>query len=749
MPIYPTINKIDSQILEVRANLGAKWSVILLLLPLLVFGTYHFGARALFVVSLSVLSCMAFGVIFRVLRNESYQRIHPGSIITGLLLGLTLRAETPIYMIIAGALVAEYIGKHLLIQMQRTLFNPAILGRTFVGILETIDPPKPAVDMVSSASVLSKGAGGFAPPEFFDVFFGLTQGAIGETNTFLLLLLGFLLLRYVVLKWEAAISMIITVILIVLVLPPTADIVGHAPWFQNPVIYLFGGSTLFCAIFFASDPATIPGTRWGCILFGVGAAILGVLGKFYTSIQGVEMYGILIMNLTVPFLDSVFKRKGKSGQNAISSVNSLPESLIKQATENSLSEIYSTHSFYAATQAGAAAQMKSQKPKYPKGIKVPHFENYTKAFSVFRQILNSGIRENILKKIEQVGLKGCGGAHFPVFSKWRSFHNNQHPRLLIVNGLEGEPQSFKDCYLMQNHATTMIEGVAIAAYTVEADHIYIVINSRYQSALKQVKEAIDKFQQHFGDMPFKMEVVKGPEPDLYICGEETALIQYLQSKRAEPQLRPPFPTENGLWGDPTLIHNVETLSWLPIILAPEWSKTVPKLISLSGAIKNVGVYEISPGEISLGEIMTLGGGLKNDENLLAFFVGGISGGFLPPSCANLSYNHESLSKAGAMLGSGAIQILSQSSNLLEEALQTARFFMEESCGRCTPCRGGSREMARLWENLIQGNANDLSLLLEVADTMQISSSCGFGTAAPRSILSVLRYWRKEVTGEGG
>ncbi|MCK5716572.1 MAG: RnfABCDGE type electron transport complex subunit D, partial [Thiomargarita sp.] len=210
------INTIDNSLLNIRTQLGAKWSVIVLLLPLLIFGTVHFGVRAGFVVSLSVVSCMVFGIIFRILKNDTYQLIHPGSIITGLLLGLTLRAETPVYMIIAGALVAEYIGKHLIVQMQQTLFNPAILGRTFVGILELIDPPLSTnPDMISSASVLAKESGGSVLPDFFDIFFGFTQGAIGETSPFLLLLVGGLLLRYIVLKREAAITMILTVLLMV------------------------------------------------------------------------------------------------------------------------------------------------------------------------------------------------------------------------------------------------------------------------------------------------------------------------------------------------------------------------------------------------------------------------------------------------------------------------------------------------------------------------------------------------------
>ncbi len=725
------INTIDNSLLNIRTQLGAKWSVIVLLLPLLIFGTVHFGVRAGFVVSLSVVSCMVFGIIFRILKNDTYQLIHPGSIITGLLLGLTLRAETPVYMIIAGALVAEYIGKHLIVQMQQTLFNPAILGRTFVGILELLDPPlSHNPDMISSASVLAKESGGSVLPDFFDIFFGFTQGAIGETSPFLLLLVGGLLLRYIVLKREAAITMILTVLLMVVILPPSPEIVGHAPWFQNPLIYLFGGSTLFCAIFFASDPATIPNTRWGCIIFGMGAGMLGVLGKFYTSIQGVEMYGILMMNVTVPFLNHIFQGKKAAAPNM--TPLPLPDSLTHKLTKTSLSERYGIHSFYTAP-----ATVRSPKPEYPQGFQVPHFKNYPHDFSIFKQKLD---RNEILDKIKRLDFKGCGGAHFPVFAKWTALKGTQHPRILIINGLEGEPQSFKDCYLMQNHALMVVEGAAIAAYTTAIDHIYIVINAHYHTAYQSMTEAVDSFTQAFAEqLSFTIEIVKGPDPEIYVCGEETALIQYLQSKRAEPQLRPPFPTTAGLWGQATLIHNVETVSWLPIMLDPAWNSPVPKLISLSGAVKHVGVYEVIPGQISLGEILKLGGGT---EQLLAFFV---AGSFLPPSCSKISYQQDSLSQAGAVVGSGAIQILSETSNILEEALQHARFFRDESCGRCTPCRVGTREIVRLWENIIQGTAHkdDVTLLLDISNTIQISSSCGLGIAAPQSILSVLRYWNLE------
>lgn len=750
MFVLDTLKNLDFQIATLRSHWGAKWSILFLLMPLLCFGGYHFGVWALWVVLVSVGSCMMFGIISQILNNESFRWIHPGSIITGLLLGLTLRAETPGYMILIGALVAEYLGKHLTDAQQRPLLNPAILGRTAVGLLETFHPPQAAIDSLSSASVLSKGAGGNDYPGFAEVFLGFRSGAIGETHTLLLLLIAFLLLRYVILKWETVVAMLLTVFLMIWILPPTAEIVGHAPWFSNPVIYLFGGSTLFCALFFASDPATTPTTRWGCILFGIGAGMIGVLGKVYTSIQGIEMYGILLMNLTVPFLNHWLKPPDlKVPQETGSPLKVIvPPEKLKISTPVHFSASEGVRSFYASDGKSMATEMKSRKPKHPQGVHVPHFKAYAEKehFTVFKHILTQEIDcEVLLETIKQVGLRGCGGAYFPTHSKWLSVSAQPSPHILVVNGLEGEPQSFKDLYLMQHHAMTLVEGAAIAAYTVGAEYLYFVINSGYREAFSQVSHAVQQFQQHFGHkISFSMEVVKGPDPELYVCGEETALIQYLQSQRAEPQLRPPFPTERGLWGRPTLVNNVETLSWLPILLDPDspWSKNpqtpLLKLISLSGAILQKGVYEISLGE-TLGEILQKGGGMKPNETLLAFAVGGISGGFLPPHCTTLRYESESLLKAGAMLGSGAIEVFSHSADLWKEAMQVAQFFMEESCGRCTPCRVGTQQLVHLWENSNR-STSDLNLFLEVSEAMRLSSSCSLGVTASRPLLSILRYW---------
>jgi electron transport complex protein RnfD len=289
-----------------RQRLGAKWSTFLLLLPLALFGSLYFGLAAFWVLLASTLSTMAAGALIQWSHNGPLRLFNPGSMVTGLLIGLTLSPQTPLYMIIVGGFVAEFLGKQAAPALSggriKYLFNPAVLGRSAIALLETFDPI-PYADLATGASLLFKEAGGLPPPSYWEAFLGLTKGAIGETSTLLLLIVGFLMLRYVVLKREAAIAMILAVPLTVLLLPDTAEIVGHAPWISQPLVYLLGGPTLLMAFFFLTAPETTPNTVRGGILFGVGVGVLSVLGRIHTTIPGAEMYAILLMNLTVPWLD--------------------------------------------------------------------------------------------------------------------------------------------------------------------------------------------------------------------------------------------------------------------------------------------------------------------------------------------------------------------------------------------------------------------------------------------------------------
>ena len=306
---FHRLQTLTGKLKRLRGQLGAKWSVAVLLIPPTLFGVYQFGPRAALVLAVSVIGCQIAGALPRWLAGESVQLFHPGSVVTGLLLGLTLSASTPVYMIIVGVLVAQIPGKVRFKRWKRNLFNPAALGRTAVAVLEFVDPSAHTawdkVDAVTGASALFKDAGGHMRPYLSEVFLGFTRGAIGETSDLILIPMGILMLWLVVVKRDAPLAMIFSVPLLVLALPTGADVVGHAPWVMNPAMYFFSSNTLLLALFFATDPLTTPHTSVGGLLFGIGAATIGVCGRLYTTIPGAEMYGILVMNLAAPGLDRI------------------------------------------------------------------------------------------------------------------------------------------------------------------------------------------------------------------------------------------------------------------------------------------------------------------------------------------------------------------------------------------------------------------------------------------------------------
>lgn len=716
---------LDRKIRELRGRLGAKWSLVALLMPPALFGILHFGARAALVLAVAVLACMAFGIAGRALKGEPYQWMHPGSLISGLLIGLTCAADTPLYMLLVGAAIAELLGKGVLPGTHNNPFNPAVLGRAAIGLLEYFFRPLPETDAIASASVLFKEAGGHLRPDLWNAFWGLTPGAIGETSHFILLLVGIVLLRYVAVKWQAAVALLLTVPVVVLILPPTPEIVGHAPWVHNPLYYLLGGSTLFTALFFATDPKTIPNTRLGCVLFGAGVGVIGVIGKYYTDVPGFEMYGILVMNLLSPWLGRV---------------------TMKQATpeDHPAEPAYGVMSYYVA----APSQVYDKKP-VPLGH-TPRLDRHARAgrYAFLEKCLRNGNRDALLAAVQRSGLSGCGGGNLPISTKWAALQRTAGPRYLIVNALEGEPETFKDRYLLNNYAATVVEGVGLAAWALEVHEAIIVINAGYTECFAPVQAAVDELQSRFGDaLRCKLVVMAGPDPELYIAGEETALIAYLEGRRAEPRDRPPHPTKSGLWGKPTVVHNVETLAWIPVVLGDEnhlERQPQPRLISLTGAVARPGVYEAMLGE-SLAEIIAKGGGLVMNEPLQALYVGGVSGGLLPPSCIEMRFTPDALQQAGAMLGSGAIRVLSGHDNLLDETAKAMHFFREQSCGLCTPCRVGTQNLAHFTDRLSDHTLSDdgCERFKDMGDTMCSTSICGLGRRAPAPLQSLLRYWGKD------
>jgi len=707
LEILNKMTKINS-IKDFRNHKGAEWCTILLLLPVATFGSIYFGLDAFIVLLLSTLTAMIAGAIVAWSEGKKVTVFNSGSIVTGLLIGLTLSSQTPFYMIIVGCFVAEFVGKSVSTHFKNH-FNPAVLGRTAIAILETYDPI-PYADLSTGASALFKEAGGLIPPDYWNALFGFTQGSIGETSAFLLIIVGFLMLKYVVIKREAAISMILTVPIVVFLVPDTPEIVGHAPWVSDPFLYLIGGPSLLMAFFFLTSPSATPNTKIGGLLFGVGVGILSVLGKMYTTIAGVEMYSILIMNFLVPVLDY---RKGvfqfKQEKAAVQGNN------------------YSVTSFYATNTTKPIIDIV--------GINVPSFEAYDELpkFAEFRKILSENQdKATLLQKITASHLCGCGGAFMPVGKKWELAIANT-PKYLVVNGCEGEPFTFKDYFLMKNYPLMLLEGIAISAWILDIKEVYIVINSAYAVCYDKINRAIDDFNKTFKDIKISFYVQYAP--DLYILGEETALLNYLEgAARGEPRLKPPYPPEKGLFGQPTVINNVETLSWIALLLnKPDLFKEGQiKLITLLDDVASIQ-------EVRLGTTIE---NIIKDKNITAIEIGGVSGGFLPADYFHTRYDNKELSKLGLNIGSGSIRTFTKQSEVSEAVANSVKFLQQASCGRCVPCRVGTQALVQFVNKQLITDIDKKALewISEVSHTMQQTSTCGLGKTAPTALLSYLKYF---------
>ena len=718
-----------------RARLGAKWCVVWLLMLPCGFGIAHFGPRAAGVIGLSVALCVASGILIRHLEGRAWRLLNAGTLITGLLLGLTLSADTPVWMIVIGALVAELVGKTAFWGFGRNLFNPAALGRAAVALCELYDPPVRPVDLVTAPSPLFKDAGGYLPPHLVDLLMGWTPGAIGEPSAIVLIVAGVPMMLWVARKRLASVAMVGTVLLVLPLLPVTADVAGHAPWVLNPLFYVLGSATLLNAVFFLTDPATTPNTRPGAIVFGVGVGTLGVLGRVYTTLPGAEMWALLVMNAATPLLDRLGPRPF-SLPDPRRGADATPHSLLHGAS----SFVASEHN-----EPGRLIELDVRMGRVA-ALTAPE----TAAFQALAKAIHDP--QAIRDDVEHSGLTGCGGAHFPVFRKWGFALKNPGPRALIINGQEGEPGSLKDRYLMQHHPHLVVEGAALAATALSADEITFVIDPHFTAGWEGLTTALADLHSRFPDLAGRCRLVKGPR--LYVCGEETALIALLEGNRPEPQLRPPFPTDRGLHGWPTVVHNVETMSWLPRIMhlgGAAFAETGPfKLVVVNGDVQLPGVYTVRLG-MPLGGVIELAGGLKPAPEqggvLQAFAAGGPSGGFLPAHLSTVRLDNQALREVGAALGSGTIRVMNTERNLLLETLHTAEFFADASCGRCTPCRVGTvqlRELLRGLADLPEAERDsasaDRELMLQVAHLLTNASTCGLGKTAANRLASLNRYW---------
>ncbi len=343
----------------------------------------------------------------------------------------------------------------------------------------------------------------------------------------------------------------------------------------------------------------------------------------------------------------------------------------------------------------------------------------------------------LLAALEASGLRGMGGAGFPMARKWRAVLAQPGPRHMVVNADEGEPGTFKDRWCLETAPHRVLEGMLLAARAIQAEACWIYLRDEYDALHDLLARAIAAAPA--GGMPIHLRRGAGA----YICGEETALLESLEGKRGWPRHKPPFPGEHGLFGRPTLIQNVETLWWLPEVLPDPAAFAArgrqggrgERLFSLSGRVRHPGVKRAPAGITARELVAEFGGGMLPGHEFRAYLPGGASGGILPASMADLPLDFGTLERFGCFVGSGAVVVLSNADDLAEAARNLVRFFRDESCGQCTPCRVGTAKAAAL----LEAPRWDRPLLQELAAAMADGSICGLGQAAMNPVRSLLRF----------
>lgn len=382
-------------------------------------------------------------------------------------------------------------------------------------------------------------------------------------------------------------------------------------------------------------------------------------------------------------------------------------------------------------------------------------------FKAMQKCVNQMSPDEVISVIEGSGLRGRGGAGFPTYRKWSAVRNSKSDKKYVVcNGDEGDPGAFMDRMLMESYPYRIIEGMAIAAYTVGANEGYFYIRAEYPLAIEQVGKAIEQCQQRgfLGDnilgtdFSLHLKIVAGA--GAFVCGEETALMASIEGRRGMPRLRPPYPAESGLWNKPTLINNVETyavVSWI-IRNGPEAfaksgtsSSKGTKVFALAGKVARVGLIEVPMGITMHQIVYDIGGGIAGQLKLKAVQVGGPSGGCVPANLAHIPVDFEALKDVGAMMGSGGLVVLDETDCMVDIARYFLDFTQNQSCGKCTFCRIGTRRMLDILERLCngQGKKTDIEELEHLAQMVKRTSLCGLGKTAPNPVLSTIKYFRDE------
>lgn len=382
-------------------------------------------------------------------------------------------------------------------------------------------------------------------------------------------------------------------------------------------------------------------------------------------------------------------------------------------------------------------------------------------YKALEKVLKKMTPEEVIEVMKNSGLRGRGGAGFPTGKKWeltKSYEADQ--KYVVCNADEGDPGAFMDRSILEGDPHSVLEAMEIAAYTIGATKGYIYVRAEYPIAVKRLQIAINQAREYgllgnhiLGtDFCFDIEIRLGA--GAFVCGEETALLESIEGKRGQPRVKPPYPAESGLWGKPTLINNVETYANVAQIIlnGAEWFSSIgtatskgTKVFALGGNVNNIGLVEVPMGTTLREIVYEIGGGIPNKREFKAAQTGGPSGGCIPKEHLDTPIDYESLKTIGSMMGSGGLIVMDDTKCMVCLAKFYLEFTVSESCGKCTPCRIGTKRMLELLEKLCSGEGSELDIykLEKLAVNIQKASICGLGQSAPNPVLSTLKYFREE------
>jgi NADH:ubiquinone oxidoreductase subunit F (NADH-binding)/(2Fe-2S) ferredoxin/ferredoxin len=382
-------------------------------------------------------------------------------------------------------------------------------------------------------------------------------------------------------------------------------------------------------------------------------------------------------------------------------------------------------------------------------------------YEALKKVLKEMTPEQVIDTLKRSGLRGRGGAGFPTGTKWEFCRNVKgDQKYMICNADEGDPGAFMDRSTMEGDPYTVLEGMTIAAYAIGASEGYIYIRAEYPLAVKRVRLAIKQAEKegYLGKnilgSNFSLNIHVKEGAGAFVCGEETALMASIEGKRGMPRSRPPFPATSGLWGKPTTINNVKSLATVPVIISrgADWYASIGTekskgscVFALTGKIANSGLIEVPMGIKLRTIIYDIGGGIPGGKKFKAVQTGGPSGGCLPETYLDKSVDYESLTAAGSMMGSGGMVVMDEETCMVDVARYFLSFTQSESCGKCVPCRVGTKQMLDILERICRGEGvtEDMALLQKLSDQIKAGSLCALGQTAPNPVLTTLRYFKDE------